>query len=82
MVVGEDAHKRNMIEVKESIKKQIQSIFKSNPLPMHRNLLKKQVIKAQSNKHSKAKPVQLQDFQHKEGNFILLRCIKPCFPLS
>ena len=34
---------------------------------MHRNLVKKQVMKAQSNKHRKAKQVQLQDFQHKEG---------------
>jgi hypothetical protein len=34
---------------------------------MKTNLVKKQVVKAQSNKHRKAKQVQLQDFQHKEG---------------
>jgi hypothetical protein len=33
---------------------------------MKKNLVKKQVIKAQNNKHRKAKQVQLQDFQHKE----------------
>jgi hypothetical protein len=34
---------------------------------MKKNLVKKQVMKAQNNKHRKAKQVQLQDFQHKEG---------------
>jgi hypothetical protein len=34
---------------------------------MKKNLAKKQVMKAQSNKHRKAIQVQLQDFQHKEG---------------
>ena len=43
-----------------------QTFFMSNPLPMQRNLVKKQVMKAQSNKHRKAKQVQLQNFQHKE----------------
>ena len=32
------------VEAKESIKKQIQNTFKSNPLPMKRNLVNKQVM--------------------------------------
>ena len=47
---------------------------------MHRNLVKKQVKKAQSNKHSKAKQVQLQDFQHKEGNLNIIEMHKTMFP--
>jgi hypothetical protein len=83
-VILKDAHVSAIkdLEAKESIKKQIQNTFKSNPLPMKKYLVKKQVMKAQSNKHRKAKQVQLQDFNIKSGNLILLRCIKPCFPLS
>ena len=33
---------------------------------MKNNLIKKQVMEAQSNKHRKAKQVQLQNFQQKE----------------
>ena len=47
---------------------------------MHRNLVKKQVMKAQSNKHSKAKQVQLQDFQHKEGKLNIVEIHKTMFP--
>jgi hypothetical protein len=34
------------LEAKESIKKQIRNTFKSKPLPMKKNLVKKQVMKA------------------------------------
>jgi hypothetical protein len=83
VLILKDAHVsvRKELEAKESIKKQIRNSFKSNPLPMKNNLVKKQVMKAQSNKHRKAKQVQLQDFHIKRGNLILLRCIKPSFPL-
>jgi hypothetical protein len=42
-VIWEDAHisTRKELEVRESIKKQIWNTFKSNPLPMHRNLVRK-----------------------------------------
>ena len=49
---------------------------------MHRNLVKEQVMKAQSNKHRKAKQVQLQDFQHKEGKLNIIEMHKNIFPLS
>ena len=45
------------IEAKESIKKQIQNTFKSNMLPMKRNLVNKQVHEEQSNKHRKIEQV-------------------------
>ena len=45
------------VEAKESIKKQIQNTFKSNMLPMHRNLVNKQVHEEQSNKHRKIEQV-------------------------
>jgi hypothetical protein len=35
--------------------------FKAEPLPMKNNLVKRQVMKAQSKKHRKAKQVQLQE---------------------
>ena len=47
---------------------------------MHRNIVKKQVMKAQSSKHSKAKQVQLQDFQHKEGKPTIIEMHKTMFP--
>ena len=47
---------------------------------MHRNLVKKQVMKAQSNKHRKAKQVQLQDFQHKEGKLNIIEMHKTMLP--
>jgi hypothetical protein len=43
------------LEARESIKKKIPSKFKSKPLPMKKSLVKRQVMKAQSNKHRKAK---------------------------
>jgi hypothetical protein len=50
-VILKDAHVNAIkeLEAKESIKKQIRNNFKSKPLPMKKNLVKKQVIKAQSN---------------------------------
>jgi hypothetical protein len=50
------------LEARESIKMQIRYKFKSKPLPMKKSLVNKQVMKAQSNKHRKAKQVQLQEF--------------------
>jgi hypothetical protein len=82
IVILKDAHVsvRKELEAKESIKKQIRNTFKSNPLPMKKNLVKKQVIKAQSNKHRKTKQVQLQDFQHKEGKLNIVEMHKTMFP--
>jgi hypothetical protein len=63
-VILKDAHvsAKKDLEAKESIKKKIRNTFKSKPLSMKENLVKKQVMKAQSNKHRKANQVQLQDF--------------------
>ena len=47
---------------------------------MKNNLVKKQVMKAQSNKPSKAKQVQLQNFQHKEGKLNIIEIHKTMFP--
>jgi hypothetical protein len=82
IVILKDAHvsAKKELGAKESIKKQIQNTFKSNPLPMKNNLVKKQVMKAQSNKHRKAKQVQLQDFQHKEGKLNIIEMHKTMFP--
>jgi hypothetical protein len=82
IVILKDAHvsARNELEAKESIKKQIRNTFKFKSLPMKKNLVKKQVMKAQSNKHRKAKQVQLQDFQHKEGKHNIIEMHKTMFP--
>jgi hypothetical protein len=47
-VILKDAHisARKELEAKESIKKQIQNAFKFNPLPMHMNFVRKQIIEA------------------------------------
>jgi hypothetical protein len=68
------------LEARETIKKQIRNKFKSKPLPMKKSLVKKQVIKAQSNKHRKAKQVQLQEFQYKEGKLNIIEMHKIMFP--
>jgi hypothetical protein len=47
---------------------------------MKKNLVKKQVMEAQSNNHRKAKQVQLQDFQHKEGKLNIVDMHKTMFP--
>jgi hypothetical protein len=47
---------------------------------MKKNLVKKQVIKAQSSKHRKAKQVQLHDFQHEEGKLNIAEMHKTMFP--
>ena len=47
-VVWEDAHIRNMNWSKREHQEAIQNAFKSNPLPMQNNLVKKQVNEAQS----------------------------------
>jgi hypothetical protein len=48
IVILKDAHVsiRKELEAKESIKKQIRKTFKSNPLPMQRNFVRKQIIEA------------------------------------
>jgi hypothetical protein len=46
---------------------------------MKKNLVKKQVMKAQSNKHRKVEQVQLQDFQHKEGKLNIVEMHKTMF---
>jgi hypothetical protein len=47
-VILKDAHvsARKELEAKESIEKQIQNTFKSNPLPMQRSFVRKQIIEA------------------------------------
>jgi hypothetical protein len=47
---------------------------------MKNNIVKIQVMKAQSNKHRKAKQVQLQDFQHKEEKPNIVEMHKTMFP--
>jgi hypothetical protein len=71
---------RKDLEAKGSIKKKIRNTFKSNPLPMKKNLVKKQVMKAQRNRHRKAKQVQHQNFQHKEGKLNIIEMHKTMFP--
>jgi hypothetical protein len=43
---------------------------------MKNNLVKKQFMEAQSNKHRKAKQVQLQNFQHREVNLNIVEIHK------
>jgi hypothetical protein len=80
-VILKDAHvsTRKELEAKESIKKQIRNTFKPNPLPMKKNLVKKQFMKGQSNKHRKAKQVQHQNFQHKERRLNIIEMHKTMF---
>ena len=47
---------------------------------MQNNLVEKQVNEAQSNKHRKAKQVQLQKFQHKEGKLNIIEMHITMFP--
>jgi hypothetical protein len=47
---------------------------------MKKILVKKQVMKAHSNKHRKTKQVQLQEFQHKEGKLNIIEMHKTMFP--
>jgi hypothetical protein len=47
---------------------------------MKKSLVKKHVIKAQSNKHSKAKQVQLHEFQYKEGKLNIIEMHETMFP--
>jgi hypothetical protein len=46
---------------------------------MKNSLVKRQVIKAQS-KHRKAKQVQLQELQHKEGKLNIVEIHQTMFP--
>jgi hypothetical protein len=46
---------------------------------MKKNIVKKQVMKAKSNKHRKAKQVQLQNFQYKEGKLNIVDIHKTMF---
>jgi hypothetical protein len=75
------SHKRwKEFEGRESIEKQIRNKFKSKPLPMKKSLVKRQLMKAQRNKHMKAKQVHLQEFQHKEGKLNIVEMHKTMFP--
>jgi hypothetical protein len=47
---------------------------------MKNNLVKKQVMKAQSNKHRKAKQMQHQNSQHKEGKLNIVEMHKTMLP--
>jgi hypothetical protein len=47
---------------------------------MKNSLVKRQVIKAQSEKHRKAKQVQLQEFQQKEGKLNIIEIHQTMFP--
>jgi hypothetical protein len=49
---------------------------------MKNSLVKRQVIKAQSKKHRKAKKVQLQELQHKEEKLNIVEIHQTMFPLS
>jgi hypothetical protein len=48
IVILKDAHvnAKKELEARESIKTQIQNTFKSNPLPMQRNFVRKQITEA------------------------------------
>ena len=46
--------------------KNMTSTFKSNPLPMHRDFVSKQLMGTIINLHRKVKQAYLQDFQHIE----------------
>jgi hypothetical protein len=47
---------------------------------MKKSLVKRQVMKAQSNKHRKAKQVQLPEFQQKEGKLNIVEIYQTMFP--
>jgi hypothetical protein len=47
---------------------------------MKNSLVKRQVMKAQSKKHRKAKQVQLQEFQQKEGKLNIVEVHQTMFP--
>jgi hypothetical protein len=47
---------------------------------MKNSLVKRQVMKAQSKKHRKAKQVQLQEFQKKEGKLNIAEIHQTMFP--
>jgi hypothetical protein len=47
---------------------------------MKSSFVKRQVMKAQSKKHRKAKQVQLQELQHKEGKLYIVEIYQTMFP--
>ena len=47
---------------------------------MQGDFVNKQVIETRGNLHRKAKQVQLQDFQHKEGKLNIIEMHKTMFP--
>jgi hypothetical protein len=47
---------------------------------MKKSLVKRQIMKTQSNKHRKAKQVQLQEFQQKEGKLNIVEIHQTTFP--
>ena len=46
--------------------KNITSTFKPNPLPMHRDFVRKKLVGTRINLHRKVKQADLQDLQHIE----------------
>ena len=46
--------------------KNMTSAFKSNPLPMHRDFVSKQLMGTRINLHRKVKQAKLQNFKHIE----------------
>ena len=50
-----DAHIKDELKHKESIIKNMTSTFKSNPLPMHRDFVSKELVGTRINLHRKAK---------------------------
>jgi hypothetical protein len=47
---------------------------------MKNSLVKRQVMKAQSKKHRKAKQVQFQELQHKEGKLNIIKILQNILP--
>jgi hypothetical protein len=47
---------------------------------MKNSLVKRQIMKAQSEKHRKAKQVQLQEFQQQEGKLNIVEIHQTIFP--
>ena len=58
------------------------STFKSNPLPIHRDFVSKQLVGTRINLHRKVKQAKLQDFQYIERKLdIIAICRSICSSL-
>ena len=56
--------------------------FKSNPLPMHRYFVRKQLVGTRINLHRKVKQANLQDFQHIEMKLDIIATPQAYIPPS